>query len=81
MTVKSFAGGDDYDLEEPYSVSFSAGKTAVAFDVTIKSDNVVEENESFNLMIDAESLPDNARLGSPSTTTVTIEDDDSKLLT
>ena len=54
---------------------------SVTFDVTIKPDDIVEEKENFNLIIDAQTLPGNTRLGSPSTTTVTIVDDDSMLLT
>ena len=46
----------------------------------MKSDDIVEENERFILIIDAPSLPDNVRLGSLNTTTVTIVDDDSKSL-
>jgi len=50
------------------------------FDVTITGDDVLEGNEDFTVSIDSSSLPDGVTRGSPGSATVTILDDDSKLL-
>ena len=54
---------------------FPAGETNVSFDVTITNDNVLENNETFNLTIVGESLPNNVTVGKISQTTVTIVND------
>ena len=47
----------------------------MSFDVTILNDNVLENNETFNLTIVGESLPNNVTLGKISQTAVTIVND------
>ena len=73
-------GNVDYDLGEQRIVKIPKGETIIPLNISIKPDDIVEENESFNLSIDVSSLPDDIRLGSPNITTVTIVDDDSKSL-
>ena len=75
-----FLGNVDYDLGEQSNVKISAGVNIIPLNISIKSDNLLEKNETFNLIINVSSLPDNVRLGSPNITTVTIVDVDSKSL-
>ena len=46
----------------------------------IIDDNILEGDENFNLIILAESLPNDIRLGDANMSTVTIVDDDSESL-
>ena len=50
------------------------------FNILIIDDNILEGNENFNLIILAESLPNDIRLGDANMSTVTIVDDDSESL-
>ena len=63
----------------PYSVTFPAGVTSVPFNISINDDNISEENENFTLTIDS-SLPTGVMVGNPGQATVTIMDNDCKLL-
>ena len=67
----------DYD-PGPYKVIFPAEQTTIEFNVSIIDDNVLENDEQFNLMIDGGALPDDIMLGDPHTTVVTIVNDDGK---
>ena len=60
--------------------TFSAGMTFASFDVTIINDNMPEDNENFSLTINSSSLPTGVILDAVSQTTVTIVDDDGKLI-
>ena len=71
-------GGVDYN-SGPYSVTFTAGKTSVSFDIALTDDNILEKNEFFNLTIDTSLLPDGFTVGSPGQAIVTIINNDSKL--
>ena len=73
-------GNVDYDLGEQRIVKIPKGEIIIPLNISIKPDDIVEENESFNLSIDVSSLPDDIRLGSPNITTVTIVDNDCKSL-
>ena len=55
--------------------------TRVSFDVNIMGDRLLEVNETFKLRINCSSLPSRVVVTSPNETTVTIIDDDCKLLT
>ena len=55
--------------------------TRVPFDVPIIDDNTIEDNEDFTLRIVRNTLPDGINRGNPFRATVTIVDDESKLLT
>ncbi|MBL8331245.1 MAG: S8 family serine peptidase [Rubrivivax sp.] len=64
--------GSDYTARSGV-VSFAAGVTSRTFTVAITNDTAVEGNETFSVSL---SSPTGATLGSPSTTTVTIVDND-----
>ena len=68
-------GGVDYN-SGPYTVQFNAGLTTVPFNISIKADNILEDNETFDLSIDASSLPSGVKIGNTGQTIVTIVDDD-----
>lgn len=65
----------DYE-SGPYTVIFPAGMTRVPFDVPIIDDDILENDEDFDVIINTGSLPDNVRRGSTSRATVTIVNDD-----
>ena len=69
----------DYD-SGPYTVQFNAGDTRVSFNVSVNDDNVLEGNETFNLKINASSLPNGVTVDDPGQTTVTIVDNDGKYI-
>ena len=54
--------------------------TIVPFNVSITDDNIHEIDENFMLTINATSVPTSVSVGNPSQATVTIVDDDRKLL-
>ena len=64
-------GGVDYN-SGPYSVTLPAGVTRASFNITIINDDVLEDGETFNLIITEDSLPENVTLGTPYLTRVTI---------
>jgi len=71
-------GGVDYN-SGPYTVQFEAEVTSVSFNVSINNDIILEANETFNLNIDASSLPSSVTVVDRGQTTVTIVANDSKL--
>ena len=71
-------GGVDYD-SGPYTVIFPAGVINVSFDVPIIDDNMVENNETFDLTI-VSSSSNKVTLGSSVHATLTIFDNDCKHL-
>ena len=74
-----FAGaGEDYE-SGPYSVMIPARMTSVSFDIPITNDDVLEQNENFNLTINTSSLPSRVFATNPYQATVTIMDDDGKI--
>ena len=79
MCVHITGGGVDYD-SGPYTVTFPAGQTSVSFDSHINNDNILEASEDFTLTINSSSLPDGATVGNPSSATVTIVNDDGKVM-
>ena len=62
----------------PYSVMFSNGSTIALFDVSITNDNILEVDEEFILTIDQFSLLDNVKARDPTSSTVTIVDNEGK---
>ena len=74
----NITGGVDYD-SGPYTVIFPAGVTSVSFDVSIIDDNMVENNETFDLTI-VSSSSNKITLGSSVQATLTIFDNDCKHL-
>ena len=70
-------GGVDYN-SGPYTVQFDARVTRVPFNVSINNDDILEGNETFNLMINTQSLPSGVTVGDHSQTKVTIQANDRK---
>ena len=68
----------DY-ISGPYTVTFPAGVMSVPFNIPINDDNILEDNENFTLTINS-SLPIGVMVGNLSQATVTIVDNDCKLL-
>ena len=63
-----------------YDITFSVGDTRFLLNVTIVNDNILENNETFNLTINSSSLPGNVEVGKPGQAAVTIRDDDGMLM-
>ena len=59
-----------------YTVTFSAGVNSSQLTILITDDNILEDDETFNLTVNQSSLPDGVVVGDPSQVTVTIVDDD-----
>ena len=71
--------GKDIDYGSgPYTVQFNAGDMHASFNVSINNDIILEGNETFNLIVNASSLPKSVTVGDPGKTTVTIVDNDGK---
>ena len=64
-------GGVDYN-SGPYDVTFPAGVTSVSLNITIIKDDLMEDRETFNLIIANNSLPENVTLGETYIFKVTI---------
>ena len=64
-----------------YTVTFSAGVNSSQLNILITDDNILEDDETFNLTINQSSLPDGVVVGDPSQVTVTIVDDDGEGIT
>ena len=65
-------------MSGPYNIIFPAGITRAGFNVSIKDDNLLENNEIFTLAIDILSLPSEVNATDPSQVEVTIMEDDCK---
>ena len=76
----NFIDNNDYD-PGPYTVTIPAGENNVTFSVSITDDNILEQSETFNLIIDRSSLPSGVTSSDPNRVTVTIMDDDCKCTT
>ena len=70
-------GNTDYN-SEPYTVIFSPGVIRYQFDVLIVDDNILENDETFRLSINASSLIRGVTVGSVDQATVNIFDEDGK---
>ena len=75
--MNTTGGGIDYTFKS-HNVKFPAGVTTVSFSIPINNDNIVEDNEEFQLIINTDSLPNGIVTGNPSKATVVIKNDDSK---
>ena len=64
----------------PYTVTIPAGQTNATFNVSINDDMILEGDENFMLTIDETSLPPDVTRGNTGEATVTIMDEDRKLL-
>ena len=79
MPVSS-QGGADF-VSQQFQLNFPAGETRADFNVTIIDDNVIENTESFQLLL---SIPNNltskgVQVGPNAEATVTIMDNDGEL--
>ena len=79
MLNKSLVGIQDY-VAGVYPATFIAGTTRAPISITINDDNIFENNENFTLTINPSSLPSNVNIGDPNETTVTIIDNDRKIV-
>ena len=68
-------GGVDYNSGS-YAVQFDAGVTRVSFNVVVIDDNILEDNETFNLNINANLLPNRVTIGDHGLSIMTILDND-----
>ena len=73
--IISTIGDKDYD-SLPYTLKFNAGVTQVPLNISIFDDNILETDETFILIVNISSLPNNIIVGHYGKATVTIEDDD-----
>ena len=55
--------------------------TEASFTVTIMDDKILESNETFQLSINTSSLPNRVTVDNPNEVTMTIVDDDCKVIT
>ena len=70
--INYFTGGVDYN-SGPYNILFPAAETSVMFSVLIEDDDLLEDNETFNLTINP---PSEVSINNPAQVTVTIVDDE-----
>ena len=75
MYAYTCVGDTDYSVQSN-SITIPSGVTSFLFRILIHNDDTIEGYESFILQIYPSSLPDNIYIGSQSTATVTIADDD-----
>ena len=64
-------GGVDYN-SGPYTVQFNVGVTRISLDISVADDNILENDERFNLRVNPSSLPDSVTVGDPGQITVII---------
>ena len=55
---------------------FPAGTTKVVFNIVLINDDVLEESETFDVIINSSSLPSNVTIGELGVATVIIGDND-----
>jgi len=72
------ANGESDYLHGIYNVTFPASVTLQAVNIPICDDRVLEENETFSLIIVSNSHPSNVTNGSPDHVNITIIDNDRK---
>ena len=76
MYIK-YLTGVDYG-PGPYEIKFPAGHTTVGFNISISDDDLLEDNETFNLTINPSSLPSEVSTSNPAQVTITVVDDEGK---
>ena len=72
----SATAGSDYTAQAETSVTIPAGDTSATLEVQTTPDSVVEGDETFTASISATSLPSGITLGTATSATATIDDDD-----
>ncbi len=78
VTIGTGASENSDFVPGPFTVTIDAGKTEATLRIEILDDNfdVNDDDETFNVLINAVSLPTGVTAGTPSQATVTITDDD-----
>ena len=66
---------EDYS-SGPYHIFFPAGMTEAVFNISMNDDDILEEIETFNIIINPSSLPNNVKIGAVDEAVVTILDND-----
>lgn len=66
------------DYKPETLVVFKEGSNTASLNIAILDDELLEDDETFNLTINPSSLPSNVIVGDPNTATVTILNDDGK---
>ena len=72
-------GGEDYKFVSN-SVRITAGSTRVVIPNPVIDDSIVEDDEYFTVTLDSSSLPNGVTVGDIDQATMTILNDDSKLI-
>ena len=80
LCYRNNTGQDEDYTSGPYSVTFTAGMTTALLSVPTNDDDIFEDSETFRLMIDSTSLPNDVTLGSSirRSAIMTILDDEGK---
>jgi len=60
----------------PYFIVVPAGATEFIFNIVLNNDNILEETETFNVIINSSSLPSNVTIGELGDAAVSIWDND-----
>ena len=74
--IPSIVGGEDYEDNSPYTVTFNSGSMSAILQIPIIADSIVESSEVFeaDLTIPRESFDKGIRAQSPNVSMVTIMD-------
>jgi len=70
---------EDY-LSGPYFILVPAGMTEAVFNIPLNDNRILEETETFSVVINSSSLPNNVTIGELGEAVVTILDNDGELL-
>ena len=76
-TYINYFTGVDYN-PGPYEIKFPAGRTSAGFNISINNDDLLEDNETFNLIINPSSLPSEVSTSNPVQVTITVLNDEGK---
>jgi len=66
---------EDY-FSGPYYIVFTGGMKEAVFTISVNDNDILEETETFNIIIDSSSLPNNVIIGELDKAVVTIVDND-----
>ena len=71
--------GSDFTVEDPLTVTFNSGTTSsgdtACADITVLDDDALEGDHSFTVQL-ASTTPTGVTIGTDSSTTVTVQDND-----
>jgi len=71
-----WVGSNEDYFSGPYFILFPAGMTEAVFNIFLIDNDVLEETETFSVIINSSSLPNNVTIGEPGEAEVTILDND-----